>query len=126
MPKRKRRPPNLKRLHNYEDSHRLTRKQAAEIFHCSAATIGVHNRAGLLAYVPGSPVLVEVGDLKEYARTLANGHGRHIHRTLRIRIEDCPKYSRVDGVLSNASYETRLRRIVQVTSALRDKYSKEK
>lgn len=119
---------NLRRLHNYPDDKRLTRKQAAEIFGCAEGTIANHNYAGLLPYAPTRPITVTVGDLKVYEHMLANGHSKQLHRGLRIKAEDCPTYSRLDGVqsLTAAPADLVIERVKKRTHALFLKYKTEK
>jgi len=117
--------PNLRRLHNMDADKRLTRLQAAEIMKCSAGTIAAHNYAGILPFVPSRPITVTVGDLKEYAAILANGHATSIRRTVRIKAEDCPTYSR-SGILHFASRDRGqlAHELSTYTNAMHLKYAK--
>lgn len=125
MPKR--RPINLARLNAYPDNKKLTREQAADLMGCSPATIAVRNYSGLLPYSPTRPITVLAGDLKVLGKMLANGVADQLHRGLRIKPEDCPTYSRLDGVqsLTYAPPDVVISKVVKSTHQLFLKYKTE-
>ena len=122
-----RRPMKLARLNSYPNEKKLTREQAADLMGCSPATIAVRNYSGLLPYAPTRPITVLAGDLKVLGRMLANGVADQLHRGLRIRAEDCPTYSRLDGVqsLTDAPPDIVIGKVVKRTHALFMKYKTE-
>ena len=117
----------LGRLERLDDETKLTRDQAAEICGCAAGTIANHNYAGVLPYSPTRPITVRAGDLKVYAKMLANGHRADLHLGLRIKAEDCPTYSRLDGVttLDYAAPSTVMKDVVRLTNDLFVRYRAE-
>lgn len=117
----------VKRLHNYADDDRLTQEECAELMGCAPSTIANRRYAGLLPYAPTRPITIKAGDLKVLAKMLANGHAKDLHRGLRIQAEDCPTYSRLDGMssLTYASADSVISAVVKQTHKLWTKYRDE-
>lgn len=123
------RPINMKRLFNMPDEKRITRAEAADIMGCSPATIAAHNYAAVLPYgVANRPITIRVGDLKRYAKFMANGGREKLHLTMRVKPEDCPMYSRLYGVqsLTFGPPDVVLSKVVEETTNLFQKYHPEK
>lgn len=118
---------NLARIEALDPDKRLTRDQAAELVGCSAGTLANHNYAGLLPYAPTRPITIRAGDLKVYAKMILNGYRPQLHFGLRIRSEDMPTYSRLDGVfrLDRGHPATRINEVVKLTGRLYARYKKE-
>lgn len=115
---------NTRRLHNMKDDQRITRDQAADIMGCAAATIAAHNYAGILPYAPTRPITIMVSDLKQYAKFILNWSRKNLHLTMRIKPEDCPTYSRLDGVqsLTFAPPDVVLNKLIKTTNDLFVRY----
>ena len=114
----------MSRLDDLPNSTRLTQAQAAKLMDCCEGTIAARRYAGLLPYSPTKPITVLAGDLKVLRKMLNNGAKDRLHRGLRILAEDCPTYSRLDGIqsLTYAPYLTVVNELVDQTHYLYNKY----
>ena len=99
----------MARWHNYPDDYLMTQEECAGICGCAPSTIAAHRMAGLLPYKITRPVTIRAGDFRVYFHMLHNGHKSQLHRSLRIAPEDCPSYSRLDGM---ATYTERPEEVV--------------
>lgn len=114
----------MSRLDDLPNNTRLTQAQAAKLMDCCEGTIAARRYAGLLPYSPTKPITVLAGDLKVLRKMLNNGVAGKLHRGLRILAEDCPTYSRLDGIqsLTFAPYSTVVNELVDQTDYLYNKY----
>src|SRR5262245_61617650 len=105
----------MRRLEDLPNSTRLTQKQAADLIGCCEGTIAARRYAGLLPYSPTKPITVLAGDLKVLKKMLTNGVAERLHRGLRILADDCPTYSRLEGVqsLTDASYTATVEDVIE-------------
>lgn len=120
---------SLERLSVLDKDFLLTTKEVAAVVGCCVATVSKHRHAGLLPWVPGSPVRHRVADVRVYARMLSNGVAKQLHRTLHIGYEDRAIYSplqSVNGFLEGSTTKGIIEAVIKETDDLWKKHKKER
>jgi hypothetical protein len=82
----------------------LTQSEAAQVARCSEVKLARERRAGKLAYVPGRPVLIRVGDLVAWM------DARVVRRPSASEAKRAAEAARVKQAAQSAALRRHLRR----------------